>query len=138
MFKAKFTEDTPLMLSFDANDLLGVTFSDVQKLYLGVRSGTKEYWDSQRSLIGEKNFIYVYTDHQKKTDSWGRVTNIPGIKIGDGKAYLIDLPFVDDIYLSHINDSTIHVTQDEKNRWNNKVRAIVTRIDPENLIFTTS
>lgn len=138
MFKAKFTEDAPLMLSFDANDLLGVTFSDVQKLYLGVRSGTKEYWDSQRSLIGEKNFIYVYTDHQKKTDTWGRVTNIPGIKIGDGKAYLIDLPFVDDIYLSHINDSTIHVTQDEKNRWNNKVRAIVTRIDPENLIFTTS
>ena len=126
------------MLSFASNDLLGVTFSDVQKLYLGVRSGTKEYWDSQRSLIGEKNFIYVYTDHQKKTDSWGRVTDIPGIKIGDGKAYLIDLPFVDDIYLSHINDSTIHVTQDEKNRWNNKVRAIVTRIDPENLIFTTS
>ena len=137
MFKARFKEDSPLELSFSSNDLLGVRFSDVQTVYTGIRSGTKEYWDEQRSLIGEKNIIYVYTDHQTKTDTWGRVTNIPGIKIGDGKAYLIDLPFTDDIYITHIKDMAMHCTQEEKDLWNNKVRAFVSRIDPTNLIFTT-
>ena len=138
MFKARFGEEAPLELSFSSSDdLLGISFSDVQKVYVGVKSGTKEYWNSQRSLIGEKNVIYVYTDHLSKTDTWGRVTNIPGIKIGDGKAYLIDIPFTDDLYVTHIRDTVVHCTQEEKDKWNRKVRPIVSRISPENLIFTT-
>lgn len=137
MFKAKFKEDAPLTLSFLSDGPFGISFSDAQRVYVGVRSGTKEYWDSQSSLIGEENVIYVYTNHQTKTDSWGRTTDIPGIKIGDGKAYLIDLPFTDDIYVAHIRDTSIHCTQEEKNKWNRKVRPIVSMIAPENLILTT-
>lgn len=137
MFKAKFKEDAPFELNFSSDEFLGITFSDIQKVYVGVKSGTKAYWDAQKTLIGEKNVIYVYTDHQSRKDTWGRVTNIPGIKIGDGKAYLIDTPFTDDIYLTHIQDYAVHCTQAEKDRWNRKVRPIVSTISPENLIFTT-
>lgn len=139
MFKAKFIEDTPLKLAFSSEgDSFKASFSEVQKVYMGVKSGTKSYWDAQKSLIGEENVIYVYTDHQTKTDTWGRTTNIPGIKIGDGKAYLIDLPFTDDVYITHIKDYVAHCTQEEKDSWNNKVRPFVSKSVPETLIFTTN
>lgn len=136
MFKAKFTEDAPLELSFLSDGPFGISFSEAQRVFVGVRSGTTEYWNSQQTLIGEENVIYVYTDHQTKTDRYGHVTDVPGIKIGDGKAYLIDLPFTDEIYLAHIGDASIHCTQAEKDLWNNKVRVLVSRLSPENLIFT--
>ena len=48
-----------------------------------------------------------------------------GIKIGDGRAYVQDLPFIDGALrqelLGHINDPDIHVTIQEKLFWNNKL-----------------
>ena len=58
------------------------------------RYNTVSGWDSQHTLIAERNIVYVYTDYQTTTDSQGRTHNIPGFKIGDGLAYLIDLPIV--------------------------------------------
>jgi hypothetical protein len=114
---------------------LTATFGEVQIIHQdSVASNTTDGWNSQRDLISKKNVLYVYTDYRQTEDEEGNVKNIPGIKIGDGKAYLIDLPFVNDIYLSHINDSTIHVTQSEKNSWNNKVMCY---ISGKRLIFTT-
>ena len=75
--------------------------------------------------------------HVKITDSEGNITYIPGIKIGDGLAYLIDLPFTDSELIDHINNTTIHVTAEEKNFWNNKNRVFISPQDEENLIFTT-
>ena len=97
---------------------------------------TKEYWDAKIDFVPERGEIVIY---ENKTTIDGVI--YPGVKIGDGNAYLVDLPFVgDDLYVriidaleSHINDSSIHVTEDEKKYWNNKLDS---RIDGENLIFS--
>lgn len=79
-------------------------------------SNTVSGWNAQTSLISEKNAIYVYTDYD--TDENGNV--VPGIKIGDGLAYLIDMPFVDAVMQEHMQNTVIHVTQGDKDNWNNK------------------
>ncbi len=83
-----------------------------------VLSNTKLYWDSQPSLISEKDIMYVYTDYQQDLQG----NNVPGIKIGDGKTYLINIPFSDDVMTQHTHDTDIHVTSQEKDFWNNKIR----------------
>lgn len=93
---------------------------------------TKEEWDSRRDLISQKNVVYVYSDHE--TNEEGQP--VPGFKVGDGMAYLIDLPFNDDLALKHIYNTGIHVTQEEKDFWNNKVTAYINADDVEQLILT--
>ena len=94
---------------------------------------TTEEWNSEASLISVKGAFYIYTDYS--TDDEGR--NIPGIKIGDGLAYVIDLPFLSEPYDTHILNTIIHVTQKEKDFWNNKFRCYMNEEDIENLVFTT-
>lgn len=84
-----------------------------------VKSATTAEWAQQTSLTSEKDVIYVYTDHQTEDGK-----NIPGIKIGDGLAYVVDLPFVDTIYMKHITDTDIHITAEERAKWN-KVNSAV-------------
>lgn len=96
--------------------------------------GTTEYWNSQPTIISTKGAVYVYSDHSK--DSEGK--DIPGIKIGDGTSYLIDMPFTDDNYAKHISDSVIHITQQERDFWNNKVRCFINPQNAEHLIFTVN
>lgn len=91
---------------------------------------TKETWDSQPQYITKKGCIYIYSD--LRTDKEGRL--VAGMKVGDGQAYLIDMPFVDEIYADHISDMTIHITQEEREFWNNKIRCVMT--DSGELIFT--
>ena len=95
-----------------------------------------QQWRQSIGTIGQLNTFYIYTDRDTKEDSQGNVINIPGIKVGDGKSYLVDLPFVDDLFYSHIHNPNIHVTLAEKEFWNNKVRTQDSEIDEENLIFT--
>lgn len=98
-------------------------YKDGIRLWTSPLEGAKIYrdtvsgWNAQTTLISEENAIYVYTDYD--TDSQGNV--VPGIKIGDGLAYLIDMPFVDEVMQEHIADTVIHVTQADKDNWNNKV-----------------
>lgn len=94
--------------------------------------GTTEYWDSQRDLIGSENVVYMYTDHLEDGDG----NPIPGFKIGDGLAYLIDTPFNDDLFVDHINNTHVHVTDAEKEFWNNKVTAYINASDLETLVLT--
>ena len=79
---------------------------------------TTAEWDLDPSEQSQKNTFYVYSDHLLSDG-----TQIPGIKIGDGNAYIADLPFIDDIFINHINDNIRHITEEERTRWNNKVRA---------------
>ena len=95
--------------------------------------GTTEYWNSQPHLLSVRGYIYVYSDHSTADD--GKV--IPGIKIGDGTSYLIDMPFIDDKYAKHTLDSTIHITAEERAAWNNKVRCYIDLQDTQHIIFTT-
>lgn len=109
---------------------------------LGLRSilyGTTEYWNSQRDLVTEEGTIYIYSDYQT-TIIDDIETTVPGIKIGDGKAYLIDSPFItqamQQALFQHINNSTIHTNSTEKNFWNQKITSFMDDQDPENLIFS--
>lgn len=94
--------------------------------------GTVEYFNNHPSLRSEEGAIYIYWDHQKDEND----NNIPGFKVGDGNAYVIDMPFSDDLYIKHILDMTIHVTQEDKDSWNNKVTCFINPLDSENIIFT--
>ena len=94
--------------------------------------GTTEYWTSQRTLISEKNVLYVYTDYDEVDEN-----KLPAFKLGDGNAYLIDLPFLDAKINAkidtHIADAICHITQEEREYWNSKVRVIE---DGDRIILT--
>lgn len=112
-----------------------VTSEDLKIIY----RGTTAYWDAKRTLISELNAIYVYTDYKTVDNKDGTYTIYPGVKIGDGTSYLIDMPFMaadDPRVIAHIENDTIHVTASEKEFWNNKWSGYVDENNPENLCFT--
>lgn len=90
---------------------------------------TTENWNESGDVVSEENTIYVYTDY-KETESG----TIAGIKVGDGKTTISNLPFNDMFLEEHISDSTVHIDQEERDSWNEKVRAYV---DGDTLILTT-
>lgn len=96
-----------------------------------VHIDTEANWNAKVTLIGKKGHIYVYSDHDTINDE-----PVPAIKIGDGLAYLIDIPFVDSS-LYHIKNGSIHVTPENKEFWNNKVSCYMSDTVSEMLIFTT-
>lgn len=96
--------------------------------------GTVAEWNSQPSLIGIKDAVYVYLDYDQDDDGH----HIPGIKIGDGLAYLIDTPFTSSNLYDHIRNTVVHITSEERDAWNNKVRCCIDSNNLENLIFTTN
>lgn len=106
-----------------------------------IHYGTTEYWNSQPELVGKKSHIYVYSDFGE-TEIDGQVVAVPNIKIGDGNAFLIDNPFitasVEELLKMHIDDSSVHISADERDFWNNKVRAYIDPENPEILILTTN
>lgn len=77
---------------------------------------TTAEWAQLTSLVSEEGVIYVWSDY--KTE--GGVT-YPGMKIGDGLAYVVDLPF-----------ATEPITSAQITKWDNKVSV---DINGENLIF---
>lgn len=95
---------------------------------------TTANWNAHPELVSVRGCIYVYSDYMTDGDD----NNIPGIKIGDGNAYLIDMPFTDSIYKEHIEDTVSHITAAERTAWNNKVRCYMDTLDTEKLIFTTN
>lgn len=92
--------------------------------------GTTAEWDAQTTLVSEKNAFYVYTDHAVVDGKY-----IPGMKLGDGLAYVVDLPFLDAVLTEHIDDTSIHVSAQDRAFWNNKNRGFV---NGENLILTNN
>lgn len=90
-------------------------------------------WAAKSSLVGQVNTIYIYTNYQEDEDG----NPIAGIKVGDGNAYLIDAPFLDTFYLEHVNDTDIHITAEEREFWNNKVRCYYSLLEDETVVFTT-
>ena len=102
-----------------------------------VRFGTTAMWAETPSLIPEQGEFIVYTDRHV-------IDGVAycGVKVGDGLAYVAELPFIgDDIAQdivnhinAHINDGSVHVTASEKAFWNSKVRCYV---EGEIMAFTT-
>ena len=115
------------------------TWENKKLEFSNIMSGTTEYWNSKPQLIPKKDTIIIYTDYQSKEEE-GNIINIPGIKIADGSAFLIDQPFVDEdireVVGSHLSNSDIHITPQEREFWNNKVRCYLDTLEQENIIFT--
>lgn len=100
---------------------------------------TEENWNTASTTIAERRAIYVYSNHRYIDDGHGNLYPVPSIKIGDGTSYLIDMPFITDgleVELSdHINNQVIHITQEERLFWNNKVTCYMDD-NSENLVFS--
>lgn len=122
-------------------DRQGVAFlwskiTNINKNKLNFYSDTVEGWKSKIHYVAEKNTMYIYIDYKKDED---QDFYIPGIKLGDGKTYLIDLPFlnntnsdIDKQILQHVKNKDIHITSQQRLFWNNKLNLT---IDNENLVF---
>ena len=93
-------------------------------------------WNQKIMYVPLKGEIVIYSDRNLVGETY-----YPGIKIGDGNAYVVDLPFFEDdvtdaimeVLNNHINDTSIHVTPEEKTFWNEKLNY---ETEGENLIFT--
>lgn len=102
---------------------------DEVKARISHKSDTTEHWNAARTFIPLRGEIIIYTDHGQMDDGYGNTINVPGIKIGDGSAYLIDLPFVGNEVRyeilqelrAHTNDWSIHVSAEDRSFWNNKL-----------------
>lgn len=96
---------------------------------------TTENWNSKITYVPNAGDIIVYTDKDTIVED-ETITYVPGIKIGDGNAYLIDIAFVTDALskklMEHINNVQIHVSNEDRERWNNKLNL---DIDGEALVF---
>lgn len=90
---------------------------------------TKEKWAEKSSFVPMKGEIIVYTNYATMVNDAGETVDVPGLKVGDGNAYLVDLPFVGEAdrkflleYIQeHEMNAIIHVSQEDRNRWNNKL-----------------
>lgn len=96
-------------------------------------SKKKADWDADRDMISQKDVLYIYSDY-KLIDQDGKQIYMPGIKVGDGTSYLIDLPFanqnknneIEDLLLDHINNKIVHISAEQRNFWNNKLNLSLT------------
>ncbi len=101
-----------------------------------LKRDTKENWDNAVGFVPLDGEIIVYEDYpgnwfldsselpsEAFADSDGKV--IMGIKVGDGKAYVQDLPFIsDDVrkkLINHINDMEVHLILGDREFWDSKV-----------------
>ena len=106
-----------------------------------VSEDTTAGWNDKLDYVPKRGEIVLYTDRETITDEQGNTIMVPGIKIGDGNAYLVDLPFQDEATRSkaleelknHEANTSIHVTEDEKEFWNAKLNYDVAG---DELIFT--
>lgn len=93
-----------------------------------VSENTEAGWAARPTYIPKRGEICLYSDITK-------------IKIGDGYAAVGDLPFIGSneaetfmsMLIRHSTNSTIHVTKQDKDRWNNKLNYA---LNGESLILT--
>ena len=113
-------------------------YDELIKQYIGTQGeifyDTTANWNSKPSLIGKKGCVYIYSDYKKNAQN----QDIAGVKIGDGLAYLIDSPFISEILYDHVDNKVIHISQNEREFWNAKVRCQIDPEDEQRIIFTTN
>ena len=87
--------------------------------------GDGDYWHEHKNDVYSAGTIIVNTSQ-----------DIPMVKIADGYNTVLSLPFINENYgavLKHIADTTVHITQEEREKWNNKFDVSV---NGETLVFT--
>lgn len=142
MFNAYFQSSDDFQADFSNNSEFDALLNPISVSPAGAKIyyDTKENWDLQVDLIAKKAAIYVYSDASYQSDGHGNNTPIPALKVGDGSSYLIDMPFVNadltEQILSHVNNELIHVSEEDREKWNNKVTCYINDQNSENLIFS--
>lgn len=119
-------------------------------LHTRIRSkiDTTAHWNSATTFVPLKGEVIVYSDYATETVN-GVLVDIPNFKVGDGLAYVPDLPFVGDdlreTLSMHLLDTAAHVTAAERAFWNSKVRCYIGNdgnnnavVENEELVFTTN
>lgn len=100
-----------------------------------LKRDTKENWDGATGFVPMEGELIVYEDYP---GNWATRSStmigtsegmvVTGIKVGDGKAYVQDLPFVsDDIrdkLIKHINDMEVHLLVGDREFWDTKIDVI--------------
>lgn len=101
---------------------------------------TTENWNRSPGLIAEKGAVYIYSDYEVFEDEVGNRVPIAGLRIGDGTSYLIDMPFVNSLtarmIIEHVANRTIHISEAEREFWDNKISAYVDPTDSETLVLS--
>lgn len=96
---------------------------------------TTAHWNAATGFIPLKGETIIYSDYDTAIPG----VTLPGIKIGDGLAYVQDLPFLNytkaSEILAHLSDDDIHVTTSEKTFWSNKLNIETETVVGETLIF---
>ncbi len=128
----------PKYLDPEGVSYLWSKINNLSKKNLVYYSNSTYDWNKNPLLISEKNVLYIYTDY-KKIKQGDEEILIPGLKVGDGNAYLIDLPFLNSAvmeqdFMDHINDKVIHVSPYDREFWNNKLNLDL-ELQEENLIL---
>jgi len=103
-----------------------------------INVNTKENWATMTTYIPQKGEIDIYSNRTTIDE-----VDYPGIKIGDGTTYVVDLPFLGDdqtalimgMITSHTGNSNIHVTAEEKAFWNNKLNYTLDPLQAETLVL---
>lgn len=131
---ATFENQTELNATLSTDNVVSADFG---LMYGGgeckVLYNTTEFWNSHPAIIAKEGYLYVYSDYKQD----GENKNLAGIKAGDGTSYLIDMPFIDELYADHIDDVVKHITAEERTFWNNKVRCYIDPENTKNIVFTT-
>ena len=107
---------------------------------LTVVAKTKAEWQNSGNVTSQPGVLYVTTDYKTVTKD-GATYEIPAFKLGDGNAYIVDMPYAtvdEETFLNHVNDRVVHITQVEREFWNNKNRAEIDENNPECLVMTIS
>ena len=86
-----------------------------------MKRDTTAHWNAAQGFIPLDGEVIIYTDYQTITEVVNNenvTKKIPGIKIGDGQAYVQDLPFINqdlrDALFAHIANYDVHVTLNDK------------------------
>ncbi len=105
-----------------------LAISEANNHFARITERTTAEWNADPSYIPANGELCIWLDYTVIENQ-----NIPALKIGDGLAYALDLPFLNADMNEHINNSSIHVSQADREYWNNKVKANVTN---ETLVIT--
>lgn len=138
--RVEFADLRTIELDKNPNVVVGVSFDGTAE----IAYGTKTYWSQHPLFVPSKGQLVVWSDY-KSIESDGVTKPVPGFKIGDGNAYNLDLPFVGEdlereissllsILSDHTENSSIHVSQQDRIKWNGKVTVLDT-VENETLIL---
>ena len=97
----------------------------------GIVVGDRAYWNAHATYIPPAGTLCIYTDYATLDGA-----DVPGFKVGDGNAYVVDLAFSQDdlraAFQAHISNSRIHLSEQDRNKLESSVTVSVTN---NNLIF---